>query len=161
MFNEENIDKIKTYLLAKKENIAVAESVTAGLLQAALSSARDAIHFFEGGLTAYNIGQKSRLLKMISPVHALQCNCVSSKMANDMAASICQLYTTDWGIGITGYATPVPESGNKVFAFYNITYKQQVKEEGKLEGKNDNALDNQLHYVNQVLEKLSACLSCL
>lgn len=44
-FNDENIRQIKDHLLQHQQTVAVAESVTAGLLQFALASADDAIHW--------------------------------------------------------------------------------------------------------------------
>ena len=54
LYDEEVINQIKEWLTAHKQTIAVAESVTAGHLQAALSSAVEASKFFQGGITAYN-----------------------------------------------------------------------------------------------------------
>jgi nicotinamide-nucleotide amidase len=86
MFNLQNIDRIKDLLRQKQETIAVAESVTAGLLQAAMASTELAMEFFQGGITAYNLGQKSRHLG-VDPIQAQRCNCVSDQMAGTMAIS--------------------------------------------------------------------------
>ncbi len=56
------IDKIRTYITARHEHLAIAESVTSGFLQAAFSTAQDASLFFEGGITTYNIDQEERHL---------------------------------------------------------------------------------------------------
>lgn len=48
-------DHIKTILIERKQTVAVAESVTAGLLQVRLSLAENAREFFQGGITAYNV----------------------------------------------------------------------------------------------------------
>src|SRR5688500_3768988 len=108
LFNRKILDRIGKRLLKKKETIAVAESVTAGLLQSSFSNIPDAANFFQGGLTAYNLGQKFRHLD-VQPIHAKAVNCVSQKVATEMATHIIEKYASDWGIGITGYATPVAE----------------------------------------------------
>jgi nicotinamide-nucleotide amidase len=119
---KKTLDQIKKYMLQHQETLAVAESVTSGTLQAAFSRAEDATLFFQGGLTAYNVGQKSLQLN-IDPIYGLSCNCVSERIASEMAQHICKRFCCDWGIGITGYATPVPELKIKTpfsyYAFYN------------------------------------------
>lgn len=117
------INKIGATLIKKKKTVAVAESVTAGNVQAALSLAKDARKFFQGGITAYNLGQKARHLD-IEPIEAEASNCVSEVVAKQMAKRICESFLTDYGIGITGYASTVPEEGiTKLFAFVCIATK--------------------------------------
>jgi nicotinamide-nucleotide amidase len=157
MFDDSAIKKIKDLLIERKQTIAVAESVTSGFLQAAISSAPEAIYFFQGGITAYNIGQKCRHLD-IDPIHAVECNCVSGKMAEDMALSICRMFTSDWGIGITGYATAVPESGNEIYAWYAIACKGKIVATEKLTADKKDAIDVQLEYVNEVVCRLLGLL---
>ncbi len=62
LFDLKKLKKIHDTLARKKETIAVAESVTAGLLQVALAQAENASEFFQGGITVYNLGQKFRHL---------------------------------------------------------------------------------------------------
>ena|ERR1700748_623652 len=110
-------------LIGRGESIAVAESVTAGHLQVLLSSAPEATSFFQGGITAYNIGQKCRHLH-IDPIQAESCNCVSEKIAIDMANNVAKLFSSQWGIAVVGYASPVPELKiKKLFAYYAVSYK--------------------------------------
>src|SRR5687768_1146535 len=130
-FNKKHLEYIGKNLKKKKETIAVAESVTSGALQLALSSITDASLFFRGGITAFNLGQKYKHL-FVEPLHAESVNCVSQKVATEMALGISQQFSSDWGIGITGYASPVPESDNKVFAFFSIVYKRKIKGFGKI-----------------------------
>lgn len=153
LFNQPVLDKIGQRLLKKKQTIAVAESVTTGLLQAALASVTDASQFFQGGITAYNLGQKFKHLQ-IEPIHAASVNCVSPKVAAEMANGICTLYGSDWGVGITGYSSPVPESDQKVFAYYAIVYKGKIKAKGKITPAKDEPMRLQLKYVEVVLRKL-------
>ena len=51
MIEKSLIDPIGNILKRKEQTIAVAESVTAGLLQLSLSAATDASLFFQGGIT--------------------------------------------------------------------------------------------------------------
>jgi PncC family amidohydrolase len=151
MYDSNVIGQIKEILIQKEQTIAVAESVTAGHLQAALSSAENASQFFQGGITAYNLGQKSRHLN-IEPILAERCNSVSDKIAEQMAVNVAHLFSSDWGIAITGYAAPVPEcSIEELFAYYSICYHDQLLETKKLAAKKDDAMKVQIFYVNKIL----------
>jgi nicotinamide-nucleotide amidase len=52
-FEQSQIERVRRSLLKRKETIAVAESVTSGLLQAALAQAECASELYQGGITAY------------------------------------------------------------------------------------------------------------
>ena len=157
MFDESTINEIKRRLCAKGHTIAVAESVTGGLLQSAFASAEEASQFFQGGISAYNVGQKVKHLQ-VEPIHAIKYNCVSPKIAREMALQICTMFHSDWGISITGYAAPVPESDNHLFAYYTLVCKGEILEEGKLEPVVTDPMDVKLYYVNALLKKLTALI---
>lgn len=157
MFDKELLNHIKTKLLERKQTLAVFESVTAGLLQAAFASADEAIYFFQGGTTVYNIGQKCRHLPL-DPIHAVECNCVSDQVAQIMAKGACASFTADWGIGITGYATAVPESGNKVFAHYAIWNGKEMYIK-KVTSDKSPALAVQLDFVENIIKDLATLLN--
>lgn len=108
LYNVDTVNAIKEVLLENEETLAVAESVTAGHLQAAFSAAMDASKFFQGGITAYNIGQKARHLH-IDPILGGKVNCVAEKIANTMAIEVGKMFSSDYGLAITGYASIVPE----------------------------------------------------
>ena len=151
MYNEQVIQSIKQILSKRRQTVAVAESVTAGHLQVALASAENASQFFQGGITAYNLGQKSRHLK-IEPIHAEGCNCVSDKVAIEMAYEVTQLFSCDWGIAITGYAAPVPEySIDELFAYYAISFQQKLLEVKKIKAEKNDPMKVQVFYVNNIL----------
>src|SRR5947209_1288485 len=120
LYDEKLINNIKDILDKNKLTLSVAESVTAGHLQAAFSSAVDASKFFQGGITAYNAGQKTRHLD-IEPIAGLENDCVTEQVACEMALKVNKLFISDYGIAITGYATKMPEKGlNDLFAFFAI-----------------------------------------
>src|SRR5690242_7796876 len=58
------LQNIADALVNRGETIALAESVTSGLLMVEMSLAKNATSFFQGGITAYNIGQKTRQLSV-------------------------------------------------------------------------------------------------
>jgi len=151
MYDGQVINSIKELLLKRRQTIAVAESVTAGHLQVALASAENASQFFQGGITAYNLGQKSRHLK-IEPIHAEGCNCVSDKVAIDMANEITRLFSCDWGIAITGYAAPVPEHAvDELFAYYAISFQQKLLVVKKIKAEKNDPMKVQVFYVNNII----------
>jgi PncC family amidohydrolase len=154
LYNSIKLEQIRQLLTRREETIAVAESVTAGFLQAALSQAEEASSFFQGGITVYNLGQKYRHLK-VEPIHAQFTNCVSSKVAAKMAIEVCSLFGCQWGLAITGYATPVPESAHKIFAFYAIAKNGKPVKQGKISGpKGKEAFEVQQYFLTKVLDQL-------
>ncbi len=158
MYDKNLIGSIKEILLQQHQTIAVAESVTSGHLQVALASAENASKFFQGGITAYNLGQKARHLH-VEPIHAERCNCVSDKVATEMALNAAQLFTSDWAIAITGYATPVPECAvDQPFAYYAICYQGKLLRVKKIELAEDDPMQVQFRFVNSILEEFEKLL---
>jgi PncC family amidohydrolase len=156
MYNNQVISQIKNILLDRGETIAVAESLTSGHLQVALASAENASKFFQGGITVYNLGQKARHLN-IEPIHAESCNCVSEKVAIQMALNVATLFTSDWSVGITGYAAPVPEcSVDQPFAYYAICFQSKILRIAKIDSDKKDAMQVQIFFVDQVLKDLHA-----
>ncbi|ASZ10590.1 nicotinamide-nucleotide amidohydrolase family protein [Chitinophaga pendula] len=116
----------KEFFIRNNLTIATAESVTAGQLQLSFSIMDGAVQFFQGGITAYNIGQKVKHLQ-VEPIHAGACNCVSEQVAQEMALHVCSLFNSSVGIAITGYAASVPELNiQEIFAYYAIVCRGQV-----------------------------------
>ncbi len=158
LFSKEQGKKIGRLLLNKNETISVAESVSAGMLQLAFAAMENSTNFFQGGLTAYNLAQKTRQLH-VEPIHAQSVNCVSTNVARQMALNVCTSFLSDWGLALTGYATPVPESDHKTFAFFGIAYKGKILACGKLLPKKTETQDIQLEYTQTVLSRLQALLA--
>jgi nicotinamide-nucleotide amidase len=151
------IQSIGNILIERQQSIAVAESVTSGHMQVALSAATDAAKFYQGGITAYNIGQKSRHLH-VDPIQASACNCVSEQVANEMALEVCRLFTSDWGLAVTGYASKVPESNNELFAYYAISYAGRILQSGRIEPPDGEPVQVQTFYINELLKSLEGAL---
>ncbi|PVD50884.1 damage-inducible protein CinA [Terrimonas sp.] len=147
-------EKIAAIMIKRKETIAVAESVTAGLLQFCLSLATNASKFFQGGITAFNLGQKARHL-LVEPIQAETDNCVSEFTAAAMALEVCRMFSSQWGIGVTGYASPVPESRNAIFCYYAIVKNQCLIKKGKISfGKKIKDLLPQQYYTEAICTQL-------
>jgi len=157
LYDENVINTIKDILTARKQTISVAESVTAGHLQAALSSAIEASQFFQGGITAYNLGQKCRHLH-VDPILAEESDCVTKEVAKTMALSVAELFTCSYSIAITGYATKMPEKGlNDLYAYYAISFKNKIVLCDKITTDKER-VDAQVDYTWQVLGNLAKLL---
>ena len=147
------LQNIREILLKTKKTIATAESVTSGNLQVFLSHAKDASRFFQGGITTYNIGQKYKHLS-VEPIHAAECNCVSEKVAREMAMYSCKLFSSDYGLGITGYASKQPENNiNELYAFIAIAEKDKILLSEKLLPQSEDSIEIQEYYSLRLLER--------
>ncbi len=94
---------IMEWLKARHWTLSIAESVTAGRVQARISSRSGASEVFVGGLTAYAVATKIQLLG-VSSQEAIASNGVSEAVARQMAAGACSLFHTDVAVATTGYA---------------------------------------------------------
>jgi PncC family amidohydrolase len=147
----ELVDRIGKILLSKNQTVAVAESVTAGDLQFQFSQGENARKYFEGGITTYSITQKTKHLH-VDPVHALAANCVSEIVSCEMSMNVVTLFMTDWGIGITGYAAPVPEKSiENTFAFYSIHHKKEEVAKGRIDVENNSPSETQKEFTIRLL----------
>ena len=157
LFDDNLLKSIRDSLLKNGETISIAESVTSGLLQFAMSNTMDTIQFFQGGITAYNANQKFRQLN-IEPMHALSVNCVSEQVAIQLAVNVRNKFQSDYGIAITGYASPVPESGDKLFAYYAIAHHTRTVFSQRLNAEPMEGIGVQLYYVNEILRSFAGVL---
>jgi len=85
--------------------LAAAESLTGGHVQARITSVSGASGYFLGGLTAYTLDEKVRQLG-VNRAHAKRVNCVSQRVAVEMAEGACGLFGADIAVATTGYAEP-------------------------------------------------------
>ena len=150
-YNETTINALRDLLISRGKTISVAESVTSGHLQAAISSADNAMQFYQGGITAYNAGQKTRHLH-VEPIYALTCDCVSEQTAAEMARGSNLMFLSDYAIGITGYATPQPKDGiHDLFAFVAVARGQELISAAHLTSREKHPIDVQVDFANQAL----------
>lgn len=93
-----------------RPKLAVAESLTGGRLQAFITEFSGASEFFLGGLTAYSLEQKTKLLG-VEAAHAAEVHGVSARVAGEMAVGACRLFGAGLAVATTGYAEPAPARG--------------------------------------------------
>lgn len=98
--------------------VSVAESASVGNLAKLLAAESGASKFFQGGVVAYSLRQKVKLLG-VGEDHAQAVNCVSHQVAAEMARGVRNLFMTDVGVSITGYADP--DKHGKQFCYVGLS----------------------------------------
>ncbi|MDF3057925.1 MAG: CinA domain protein [Rariglobus sp.] len=107
--------------------LAVAESMTGGRVQAAITAVPGASGFFLGGLTAYTLDQKVRHLG-VKRAPAAKVNAVSAEVAVQMARGAARLFDADVAAATTGYAEPSPaQDVDAPFAHWAIVRRIDVR----------------------------------
>lgn len=105
-------------LLAERgETLAVAESLTGGLVAAELTSVPGASKVFQGSVTAYATTLKREVLGVDGALLAA-CGAVDPQVAAQMAAGVRDVMGAEWGIATTGVAGPEPQDGRPVGTVY-------------------------------------------
>ena len=110
--SKQQVEQIIAYLSERGETISVAESLTAGGLANALTSASGSSAVFVGGITAYRNEIKSTMLDVdpsIIDAHTV----VSEEVADAMAEGARKIFGTTWAISTTGAAGPEPLEGHQ------------------------------------------------
>lgn len=104
-------------LTVRRQTVATAESLTAGLLAATLAGVPGASAVLRGGLVTYAVetktalaGVATRLLDEVGPVAA--------PTARALAVGAMQRCGATWGVGLTGVAGPEPHGGHPVGTVY-------------------------------------------
>lgn len=150
-FQKSLLEYISHSLMTADETISIAESVTSGCLQLAFSQMPNASLFYNGGLTAYTLPQKVKLLN-VEREEAEECDCVSENIARIMALNVAKMFNSDWSIATTGYSTPIRNSSYKIFAYFAFSYKGEIILTKKLElHPKTQALNAQLYYTEFIL----------
>lgn len=104
-----NAAELKKLMVQKPAlTLAVAESLTAGHLPAEIAAVSGASEYFLGGITAYNLEQKVKQLG-VNRAHARGVNCVSQRVAVEMASGALKLFGAQLAVATTGYAEPAPK----------------------------------------------------
>ncbi|MDT0404059.1 CinA family protein [Streptomyces edwardsiae] len=97
--------------------LAVAESLTGGLVAAEITSVPGASKVFRGSVTAYATALKRDLLDVDATLLAER-GAVDPQVAAQMAAGVRKALGADWGIATTGVAGPDAQDGQDVGAVF-------------------------------------------
>jgi nicotinamide-nucleotide amidase len=100
-------------LTVRGGTLAVAESLTGGLVAAEITAVPGASKVFRGSVTAYATELKHRLLGVDETLLAAR-GAVDPEVAVQMAVGVRQALGADWGIATTGVAGPDPQDGQPV-----------------------------------------------
>ncbi|MGW6284968.1 CinA family protein [Streptomyces sp. NPDC055107] len=109
--------RVLRLLGARGETLAVAESLTGGLVAAELTSVPGASRSFLGSVTAYATPLKRDVLGVDGGLLAER-GAVDPEVARQMAAGVRRVLGADWGLSTTGVAGPEPQDGQQVGTVY-------------------------------------------
>jgi nicotinamide-nucleotide amidase len=105
--------EIVTILTARGQTVAVAESLTGGLIAAAITEVPGASVVFRGGVVAYATDTKHSLLGVDDRLLA-EAGAVDARVAAAMAAGVRDRFTAAFGLASTGVAGPDQQDGKPV-----------------------------------------------
>ncbi|MFE6767054.1 CinA family protein [Streptomyces sp. NPDC057689] len=105
--------RVLRLLVERGETLAVAESLTGGLVAAELTSVPGASQAFRGSVTAYATPLKSEVLGVDADLLAER-GAVDAEVARQMATGARRALGADWGVATTGVAGPQPQDGRPV-----------------------------------------------
>lgn len=127
------LEDLKAYCTKNELSLALAESVTAGLLSYYFSTVDRAQDFFQGGICTYNNAQKTLHLN-IDPILSDKYQGVHPEISAKMAAQVCRLFRATVGLGITGFATPSEADHRKgQYAYLALVIDHRLVLEERLE----------------------------
>ncbi len=100
-------------LVAGARTIATAESLTGGLVCAALTDVPGASAVVRGSVVAYATELKAQVLGVDATLLATG-GAVQAEVARQMATGVCRVLGSDVGVSTTGVAGPDPQDGRAV-----------------------------------------------
>lgn len=92
--------------------VAAAESLTAGLVTAALTDVAGSSEVVRGGLVVYATDLKAGLAG-VDPMLLSEYGPVHPRIAEALALGAREQCASDWGLGVTGVAGPDPQGGSQ------------------------------------------------
>ena len=105
--------EIVAMLTARAQSVAVAESLTGGLIAAALTEVPGASVVFRGAVVAYATDTKHSLLGVDDRLLA-EAGAVDARVATAMATGVRDRFAATFGVASTGVAGPDPQDGKPV-----------------------------------------------
>jgi nicotinamide-nucleotide amidase len=100
-------------LTVRRQTVATAESMTAGLLAATIAGVPGASVVLRGGLITYTEATKTALAGVARQVLA-ELGPVAAPTARALAVGAKERCRATWGVGVTGVAGPDPHGGHPV-----------------------------------------------
>ncbi|WEH36210.1 nicotinamide-nucleotide amidohydrolase family protein [Streptomyces sp. AM 4-1-1] len=146
--------RVLKLLLERGETVAVAESLTGGLVAAELTAAPGSSQTFRGSVTAYATGLKRDVLGVDGDLLARN-GAVDPGVARQMAAGVRRVLGADWGAATTGVAGPDEQDGRPVGTVYVAVAGPGGAEKVLPLRLNGGRADIRTESVRRVLELLS------
>ncbi|GAA2134795.1 CinA family nicotinamide mononucleotide deamidase-related protein [Actinomadura napierensis] len=116
--DDETLDRVVHRLLAERSaTVAVAESLTGGLIGAELTAMPGSSETYAGGMVTYATELKHRLLGVPEDLLA-EHGAVHPDVAAAMAAGVRDRLGATYGLAVTGVAGPLPQDGQPVGTVY-------------------------------------------
>ncbi|MEV7195632.1 CinA family protein [Streptomyces sp. NPDC093510] len=130
-------------LAARGETLAVAESLTGGLVAAEITSVAGASKVFRGSVTAYATELKRDVLGVDGTLLDER-GAVDPEVARQMADGVRKVLGADWGLATTGVAGPDPQDGQPVGTVYVAVAGPDIE----VLGPNTEATESELESVS-------------
>jgi nicotinamide-nucleotide amidase len=105
------VAQVLVRLRADGEHLAVAESLTGGLVASSLVSVPGASAVLRGGVVAYATELKAQILGVDAGLLVAH-GAVHPDVARQMAVGVARLCGTEWGVSTTGVAGPEAQDGH-------------------------------------------------
>lgn len=105
-----NVEPLVDVLINRGQTLAVAESLTGGLLAASIVNVPGVSKIFRGGLVVYATDLKAKLAGVDADLLARK-GPVDPEVAAALARGAAVTCEADWGLGTTGVAGPDPQDG--------------------------------------------------
>lgn len=155
--HERDADLVGAALKRGGHTLAVAESLTGGLLASALARASGSSAWFRGGIVAYSSAVKYDVLGVPSgPV-------VSEAAAVAMARGAGRLLGADVAVAVTGVGGPDPQDGEPPGTVWAATWPIQLgsavllRLSGSPESICEQACTDTIRMLRERLEEMAAC----
>jgi nicotinamide mononucleotide (NMN) deamidase PncC len=89
----------------------------------------------------------------------MQENCVSDSVARQMALGATRLFLSHYGIGVTGYASVMPEAQvDDLYAHFAIASNNDVMVSKKITSSKKDSIEVQVDFTNQILYEFEKLL---
>ncbi|MFI9597366.1 CinA family protein [Nonomuraea sp. NPDC052265] len=112
-----DVAEVLALLVRQEATVAVAESLTGGLIGAAFTSVSGASKAFRGGVISYATDLKHDLLGVPEELLRRE-GAVHPEVAAAMARGVARVCGTGYGLAVTGVAGPEPQDGKPVGLVY-------------------------------------------
>ncbi|MFE3251165.1 CinA family protein [Streptomyces sp. NPDC059209] len=145
-------------LARRGSTLAVAESLTGGLVAAELTSVPGASRALRGAVTAYATDVKRDVLGVDGTLLAER-GAVDPEVARQMAVGVRGVLAADWGVSTTGVAGPDPQDGQPVGTVYVAVVGPHGAEKVSALRLNGDRAEIRRESVRSVLELLSGELT--